>query len=72
MQDKYKKKLSTGKVVGYSPEIKKRTLLTFAETKKALRDLLAQVKKSKNIGDLIVAMFGRQIKEIYSEAADEE
>ena len=70
--DKYKKKLSTGKVVGYSPEIKKRTLLTFAETKKALRDLLAQVKKSKNIGDLIVAMFGRQIKEIYSEAADEE
>jgi hypothetical protein len=69
--DKYKKKLSTGKTVGYSPEIRKRTLLTFAETKKALQDLLAQVKGSKNIADLIVAMFGRQIKDIFSEQEDE-
>lgn len=69
--DKYKKKLSTGKVVGYSPEIRKRTLLTFAETKKALQDLLSQIKASDNIADLIVAMFGRQIKDIYTEQEDE-
>ena len=70
--DKYKKTLSTGKTVGYSPEIRKRTLLTFADTKKSLQELLAQIKKSKNIGGLIVAMFGRQIKEIFSSGNDDE
>lgn len=70
--DKYKKKLSTGKVVGYSPEVKKRTLLTFADTKRTLNKLLTTVKNSKNISDLIVAMFGRQIKEIFSEASEDE
>ncbi len=63
----YKKKLSTGKVVGYSPEIKKRTLISFAETKRDLQQLLLNIKKSKNIADLIVAMFGRQIKDIFTE-----
>ena len=69
--DKYKKKLPSGKVIGYSPEIKKRTLLVFADTKRTLEKLLTSVKNSKNIADLIVAMFGRQIKEVFSEEKDE-
>lgn len=64
--DKYKQKLTTGKTVGYTKEVKRRTLLTFAETKRSLTELLAQVKKSKNIADLIVAMFGKQIKDIFT------
>lgn len=70
--DKYKKKLSTGKIVGYSPEVKKRTLLTFADTKRSLNKLLTTIKNSKNISDLIVAMYGRQIKEIFSEVSENE
>ena len=70
--DRYKKKLSTGKTIGYSPEIRRRTLLTFADTKRALGDLLRQIKKADSIAGLIVAMFGRQIKEIYSELRDDD
>ncbi len=69
--DKYKKELSTGKVMGYSPEIKKRTLITFAETKKSLEDMLIKIKKSKNIVDIIIILFGKQIKEIYMDTGDE-
>lgn len=70
--DKYKKTLSTGKTVGYSPEIKRRTLLVFAETKRDISKLINLVKDSKDFGGIIVALFGRQIKDIHStDAANE-
>lgn len=69
--DKYKLKLKTGKTISYTPEVKRRTLMTFAETKRDLERLREAVNEGSGMGDLIIAMFGRQIKEIHQEVEEE-
>lgn len=66
----YKLKLKSGKSLGLSPEIIKRTLMTFAETKRNLVELSQRVNESKSFEDLIGVLYGRGIKSIHG-AGDE-
>lgn len=66
----YKLKLKTGKEIGLSPEIMKRTLTSFAETKKDIREIISRVKQSKTDSDLIMALYGNTIESIFDGLGD--
>jgi len=66
----YKLKLKTGKEIGLSPEIMSRTLTTFAETKKDIRDIISRVKESNTPTELILALYGKTIESIFSGLGD--
>lgn len=59
--------LKNGKEIRYTPEIKRRTLMTFAEAKRTLHALLKSVRKAGRIEDLIVHFFKGSIKELHAE-----
>jgi hypothetical protein len=61
-----------GKQVKYSDEVVRRTLLVFAETRKSLLELKSRISKAQSIEDIIIACFGKQIREIHGEKNDEE
>ena len=61
----YELKLKTGKQIKYSDEIHSRTLLVFAETRKELLDMVNDVKKAKNLGDVTVALYGRSLDKLH-------
>ena len=67
----YKLKLKTGKEIGISPEIMKRTLTALAETKKDIAEINANVLKSRDATDLVMALYGRTIETIFSEGETE-
>ena len=58
----YKLTLKNGKEVSYSPDIIKKTLIAFAETRRTIMHLKEKVDSSKSIAELINAMFGRTIE----------
>lgn len=62
--------LKTGKEIGISPEIMKRTLTAFAETKKEIAEVNSRVLKSRTAADLIMALYGKTIESIF-EGGDE-
>lgn len=64
--DGFKLKLKTGKEIGISPEIMKRTLTAFAETKKDISEVNANVLKSRTTADLVMALYGRTIETLFS------
>lgn len=55
--DKYELVLSSGKKIGYSDEVVRRTLLAFAELRQKLLDLQKQVDKAGNTAELLYALF---------------
>lgn len=61
----YKLKLKTGKEIGYTDEIHKRTLMVFAELKKELQEMAQKVEQSKSIGDVAMALYGNKLREIH-------
>jgi hypothetical protein len=63
----YKVKLDNGKTVGYTKEIVRRTLLVFAETRKTLERIEERVAQAKSMADVVVALFGKQIKALFGE-----
>lgn len=58
----YRLKLKSGKAIGLSPEIVKRTLMTFAETKRNLVELLEKVKGADTFEQLVSVLYGRAAK----------
>ena len=58
----YKLKLKSGKSMGLSPEIVKRTLMTFAETRRNLQELLLKVRGATTFEELIGELYGRAIR----------
>lgn len=54
----YRLKLKTGQELGLSPEVVKRTLLTFAEAKRSLQRLFDQVKRTRSLVQLLAALYG--------------
>lgn len=66
----YEVNLKNGKKVGYSPEIKRRTLTAFAEVKKGLVELIAGVDKAPNFTALILVLYSRSLKSLFDEDAD--
>lgn len=62
----YKVELKNGKVVKYSEESKKRTLLAFAELNKELNKLITSIKRSSTTEDLIITMYGKFISDVHN------
>ncbi len=62
----YKLKLKSGKALGLSPEVVKRTLMTFAETKRNLVELLEKTKAAKSFDQLVGVIYGKAAKSIHS------
>lgn len=64
-QQKYKTGLKTGKEIGYTPEIHKRTLMVFAEVRKEIQEMARKVETAKSPEDIAVALYGNKLKEIH-------
>lgn len=62
--------LKNGKKVKYTPEVRRRTLMTFAEGRKTLETLLKNIRKAGRIEDLIVLFFKRAIDEMFVKPDD--
>jgi hypothetical protein len=62
----YRLKLKTGKEIGLSPEIMRRTLTAFAETKQEISVLQRKISKSKTAEDLLNALYGKSIEAIHA------
>lgn len=67
----YKVKLKNGKTIAYSEESRKRTLLAFAELFKEIDRLIIDTKKSERVEDLILAIYGKFIKDVHKKVAEE-
>lgn len=61
----YKLELKTGKSIRYTDEIHNRTLMVFAEIKKEMQELMNIVKNSITINDIVIALYGKKLKEIH-------
>lgn len=57
--------LKTGKTIGLSPEIMKKTLTSFAETKADIKAVISNVSRSKNGADLINSLYGKTIQSLF-------
>lgn len=61
----YKLTLKTGKEVKYSPSIHERTLLLFAEVQTEIAIMKNNLSKSSNLADIVVAIYGSYLKNLY-------
>lgn len=71
-QNSYRLKMKGGKSIGLSPETVKRTLLTFAETKRNLRELLNSIQDTKTFDNLIAVLYGRAAREAHETRDDDQ
>lgn len=62
----FKLKLKTGKEIGISPEVMRRTLTAFAETKQDIADVATRVQRAKTPADLVMALYGKTIEAIFA------
>lgn len=63
--DGYKLVLKTGKELGLSPAVMKRTLTAFAETKQEINQIITAVDKSRTLPELLMALYGRTINSLH-------
>lgn len=69
--DTYRLKLKSGKAMGLSPEIVKRTMMTFAETRRNLVELLTKIKGTDNFEQLVAVLYGRAARAAHAEGEDD-
>lgn len=69
--DTYSLKLDDEREVKYTPEIKRRTLLTFAEARLQLIDTLVKVKQTHYVEDLLEIFFKKQLDQLHGGDEDE-
>lgn len=65
--DDYELELENGTKIKYTKEIKRRTLMTFAESRKQLYRMLSEIRKADYMEDLIEVFFKRQLDAIHGE-----
>lgn len=70
-KDEFQLKLKNGRVIGISPEIEKRTLLVFAESRRNIYELFDKVKKARTIAQVIAVIYGHLAKAVHDTSADE-
>jgi len=70
-KDSFQLKLKNGRSMGLSPEVIRRTLVAFAETKRDLDELAEKVGKSKNLAQLVVVLYGRIAKAVHVTGEEE-
>jgi hypothetical protein len=57
--------LETGKEIGYTDEIHKRTLMVFAETRKQIKDMSNKIDKAKILEDIAMILYGDRLRLIH-------
>lgn len=67
----YQVNLKNGKQVSYSPEIKRRTLTSFAEVKQDLIKMVDDIKKAPNMTAILLVLYSRVFKSLFDEDLDE-
>lgn len=70
-KDAFQLKLKNGKSIGLSPEIIRRTLLSFAEAKRDLDELAEKLAKTKNLAQLVALLYGKIAKAVHEVAEPE-
>ncbi len=70
-KDNFQLKLKNGKSLGHSPEIIRRTLLTFAESKRDLVELREKTSKTKSLVQLAALLYGKIAKAVHSTGEEE-
>lgn len=68
-KDQFQLKLKNGKTIGISPEIEKRTLLVFAESRRNVEELFEKIKKAKTIAQVIATLYGQHARAIDGDEA---
>ena len=68
----YEFNLPNGKTVKYTKEIKRRTLLFFAEARKQLIESMIAIKKCSDMEDLIEVFFNKQLDQIMNDKEKDE
>jgi hypothetical protein len=63
-------RLRSGKTIGLSQSVIKRTLLSFAETRRNLLELKDKIEKVKVFEQLVAVLFGRHLKTLNSEVSE--
>lgn len=66
----YVLKLDNGKEIKYTKEIKRRTLMSFAEASRTVAEMLAKIRKAQNMEQLVEVFFDRQLDQIHGEYHD--
>ena len=59
--------LPDGTKIKYTKEIRRRTLLTFAEAKRTMLEMLLKIKKCGDMYELVEMLFARQLDEIHGD-----
>jgi hypothetical protein len=68
--DDYVLNLKDGQTIKYTKEIKRRTLLTFAEARRQLIETLHKVRRANDMYDLVNTFFGDQLDSLYGSNND--
>jgi len=68
--DKYILRLKSGKEIGISPSVMKRTLTAFAETKKDISTIISGIRRSANMTELVMALYGTTIEKVLNRKED--
>lgn len=65
--DEYELELDNGKKVKYTPEIKRRTLMSFAEARNDIETMLKRIRATDDLRGLIEVFFGKQLDDIHGD-----
>jgi hypothetical protein len=65
-KDEFQLKLKNGKSMGYTAEVIRRTLVSFAEAARDLSELHEKVGGTKNIAQLVALLYGRIAKAVHA------
>ena len=57
--------LKTGKEIGLSPTVMKKTLTAFAETKKEIKEIMSNVSRATSPTELVLALYGKTILSLH-------
>jgi len=68
--DEYELELEDGKKIKYTQEIKRRTLMSFAEARAGLFDFLKDIRKCNDMYELVELLFGIQITKMQGKKAN--
>lgn len=66
--DEYELKLNDGTIIKYTKEIKRRTLMSFAESRKTLEEYLKNIRSAKYLEDLIEVFFKKSLDQLHGDS----
>lgn len=63
--DSYNLKLDNGQDIKYTKEIKRRTLMTFAEANRTIMEFLSKIRKTADMEQLLEIFFSKQLDDLH-------